>query len=65
MAYSPLPVTEDAAPPPAPAPAGSTLQTAIYMVANDEDSLWIISSNFTILFNKYLIDTIGFDALMS
>ncbi|KAF3351675.1 hypothetical protein VD0002_g9104 [Verticillium dahliae] len=54
MAYSPLPVTEDAAPPPAPAPAGSTLQTAIYMV------LWIISSNFTILFNKYLIDTIGF-----
>ena len=26
----------------------------------DRGSVWIISSNFTILFNKWLIDTAGF-----
>jgi drug/metabolite transporter (DMT)-like permease len=32
----------------------STIQTAAYIV------VWIMSSNFTILFNKWLIDTAGF-----
>ncbi|GKU07678.1 unnamed protein product [Fusarium langsethiae] len=55
VSYSPLPVstqglTQKAKP--------SSLQVGLYMVA------WIVSSNITILFNKWLLDTAGFTILL-
>ncbi|CAG1994263.1 unnamed protein product [Fusarium graminearum] len=51
VSYTPLPVSSQGL---AQRSTPSSLQVGLYMVA------WIVSSNITILFNKWLLDTAGF-----
>jgi len=53
-AYERLPTSEKTPPPPPPSRIGPKVQVALYMIA------WTVSSNSTILFNKWIIDNSGF-----
>ncbi|EKJ70467.1 hypothetical protein FPSE_09328 [Fusarium pseudograminearum CS3096] len=55
VSYTPLPVSSQGL---AQRAKPSSLQVGLYMVA------WIVSSNITILFNKWLLDTAGFTILL-